>query len=1275
MIMMRLRFIIFLVLFGFLTLTGYSQKGALSRNIKWLDIYSMKISETDSMSVLTFEGANYYQKTGLLPVYFERIKLENNKFPGEIVLKNQIFEVIGPEMSDEIEEFDQIKSKITVTTSLSYEKKQPYISISFVPIRKNEYLGFYEKLVSFELEFLPSQIMGSAGSKASITYSSSSVLSNGNWYKIAVQNTGLHKISYNDLSNMGINAGGINPKNIRIYGNGGGMLPEITDDFRYDDLVENAILVVGEDDGKFDQGDYILFYGESPHSWKYNYLTDLFEHKSHLYSDYTYYYITTDLGLGKRVETIESTQSEPTHIVYHFSDYAFHEVDNVNLIKSGRNWYGEVFDFLTTYDFGFNFPDIDKSSEVNIKSSVVARSSNTSSFTITADGANLVASIPAISTNYNSQYARQVNVSTDFLPSSSEINVSVKYNKTASNSIGWLNYLEINARRSLKFSGEQMLFRDGLSAGYQNVAEYHLSNAPSGVVIWEVTESVNPKKIIAHIAGNLQTFNLEADTVREFIAFNGNSFYTPVFINTVPNQNLHALGQLDYIIVSHPMFLDQANRLAQHHHDVDNLSSVVVTPQEIYNEFSSGAQDICAIRNFVKMFYDRASEGNEPRYLLLFGDGSYDNKERLPENTNFIPTYQSTESLHPIVSFVTDDFYGFLDDGEGSGTNDMLDIGLGRLPVKSVEEAEEALYKILHYATPSDLVMGDWRNNVCFVADDEDSHIHFVQAENLANFVDTAYGSYNVNKIYLDAYAQVSTPGGQRYPSVNEAINEQIEKGALIMNYTGHGGEVGWAHERVLEISDINEWGNMDNMPVFVTATCEFSRFDDPERTSAGELVMLNADGGGLALFTTTRATFGSPNYNLNRSLYEYAFPKINGEFPTLGDIIMLSKRQSGSDNNGKKFVLLGDPAQRLAYPEYDIAATSINYENISSEPDTINALSKVTITGEVQDNQGVKMTGFDGTIHTTIFDKPLTINTFGNDGNSTKRFNIQKSILYKGKTSVSKGTFELTFVVPKDIAYKYGYGKISFYACNGDIDANGYNKNIVIGGFDENMTDDDTGPEIKLYMNNEYFIDGGITDENPVLLALVSDESGINTVGNGIGHDITAVLDGNSDDIRVLNEYYESELNTYTSGTVRYPFFNLSEGPHSIIFKVWDAYNNSSEATINFVVSYSDQLVFDDLLNYPNPFSEYTYFTFQHNQTEQYMDVEIYIFALSGQLVNQIFETIYADGYKPEPIVWDGNDLYGSQVSNGVYIYTIRIRNSRGESSEKSEKLIISRQ
>ncbi len=1265
---------LFIIIFslGFLPNTGVAQ--ILSRYLDGFTVDKLMYQGADSMYTVRFNGAIYRSESGQLPVYLERLDWDPSWKNPEVRLTNMIFESFSEISQEMIPDLKDLGEEISVTSRISYEKKIPFLTLEFIPLRKDPLLGGYQKLVSFLIEVNPNPSHVLPRQSQQRIYSSSSLMASGNWYKIAIRTTGMYRITSQQLSEMGMNISSIDPGNIRLFGYGGRMLPENSGKARYDDMLENSIYVSGEEDGRMDAQDYILFYGEGPVTWTYNYFSESFEHTNHLYADESIYFITCDLGPGKRIRPVESTTEPVTDQVTSFNDYASHEVDDVNLIKSGREWLGEVFDVVTEYPFLFEFANIDKSTPVKIKTSLVARSTVSSSFRVQASDEAQVVSISPILSTYNSLYARGAVTTMECQPTVPQVEVKIKYNKTTATSVGWLNYLELNARRLLQFTGNQLSFRDARSSGPGRIAEFTLSNASSTVTIWDVSNRADVLAVQPKSSGSSLVFRLPTDSIREFVAFSGNDFPAVTFMQKVANQDLHSINQHNYIIIAPEVFLEPAERLAQFHRDNNGLSAIVVPLASIYNEFSSGMQDITAIRDFIKMIYDRAGEGHEPKYLLLFGDGSYDNKDRLSGNTNLIPTYQSVESFSPVISFVTDDYYGCLDDGEGTAEDDMLDIGVGRLPVATIDEANVAVDKIIHYATASSRVMGDWRNVVSFVADDEDSNIHLDDADNLAAYVDSNYSVYNVTKIYLDSYVQVSTPGGQRYPDVNEAINDQVEKGALIVNYTGHGGEVGWAHERVLELADINSWTNYDRLAIFVTATCEFSRFDDPARTSAGEWVFLNPDGGGLALFTTTRATFGSPNFTLNKSFYTYAFRKIDGRFPTMGDIILYSKRQSGSNNNGRKFVLLGDPAQRLAYPEYNIVATTINSSPAGSQPDTIHALSTVTITGEIRDAAEEILRGFNGTLSTTVYDKPQTVITLANDGGNPRDFSIQKSILYKGKSEVVNGEFSLTFMVPKDIAYKYDFGKISFYAEDGTADANGLYDNIIIGGFDETATPDVTGPEISLFMNNVYFRDGGITDENPVLLALVKDKSGINTVGNGIGHDIIAVMDENTDALKVLNDYYQADLNTFQSGVVTYPYFNLTEGKHQIRLKVWDAFNNSSEAVIHFIVKNADEMVMEDPLNYPNPFSDRTWFTYELNHHSENMKIEILIFNTLGQMVRSISREVDANGYRPEPIEWDGRDQNGDLVPGGLYVYRIRVRDASGAASENANKLIIIR-
>jgi hypothetical protein len=634
--------------------------------------------------------------------------------------------------------------------------------------------------------------------------------------------------------------------------------------------------------------------------------------------------------------------------------------------------------------------------------------------------------------------------------------------------------------------------------------------------------------------------------------------------------------------------------------------------------------------------YNNATSSNSLKYLLLLGDASYDYKSRILANTNFIPTFQSVESLHPVFSFATDDYFGQLDGSEGAGAAGAVDIGIGRIPVSTVEQAEAHINKIASYTEKSAEAMQDWRNIICFVADDQDNNSHMHQADGMARLIDSTNQQFNVDKIYFDSYQQVSTPGGQRYPDVTTAINQRVEKGTLIMNYTGHGGELGWAHERVLELSDINGWQNIKNLPLFITATCEFSRYDDPERVSAGERVFLNPVGGSIAMFTTSRLTYGGSNLTLNKSFLKWAMLRQDNKYMPLGDIVRLAKSESGTDINGKKFIFLGDPALELAHPSNMINTLTINGNPSRTTADTLKALSSATITGEITDPVGNRLTDFNGTVYPVVFDKASSVATKGNDHDSyVEEFKLQKNIVYKGQTEVKNGLFSFSFIVPKDIEYRYGEGKISYYAQNGLTDASGFYKNIVIGGIDENNTADSVVPEIKLYINNENFVNGGLTGENPVLYARLFDESGINTVGNGIGHDLLAVLDDNTRDPRILNDFYKADFGTYTSGVISYPMIGLSNGPHSVKLTVWDVYNNSASQTINFVVENGETLAISNLMNYPNPFSISTNFVFEHNQAADNLNATISIYNLTGQLVKTISKKIDFNGYRIDPLPW----------------------------------------
>lgn len=1266
--------------------------------LQWSAPRTEQVSLTEKRSFIYFDGAQYDNARNFLPYYTKAILLTGGNTDGNAELLNPVYsELDAASVALLGNTAQQLGTTAELKTYVAWERKQPYLHVQLVPLRRNPSNGRIEKLDRFELRI--DGFKSRNANNGQRNFAATSVLASGTWYRIGVTKTGIVKLDESFLKNtVGLDLTAVDPKNIRIYGNGFGMLPFENSKNHFDDLKEYAIQVQGENDGTFDATDYVLFYAQSPHVWRWDTVTDAFQHELHKYSDTTYYFLNADLGPGKRIAAQASSSLTPTHTVNTFNDYDFHEDDRENLIKSGREWFGEKFDIINSYSFSFNFPNIDVTSPAFIRTNLISRDGgistyqrNIQSLPQSAVGTFTVTSVPVQS--YYSDYAAFRNDTISMYPGSSNITVTIS--KQTISAIGWINFIEVNARRQLQFQGGQQLqFRDMNAVGTGNVAHYFINGYSSNTVVWDVTDPANVTLQQGTVNGSQFDFVQPSDTLKQFVAFDGINTNNATYAGQVPNQNLHGVGATDYIIVAHPTFLADANELAQLHQVNDGLRTLVVTPQQVYNEFSSGMQDVTAIRDFMKMFYDRATvPADIPKYLLLYGDGSYDFKYRIPGNTNFIPSFQNLNSLTPTDSYVSDEYFGLLDNNEGrwDGASDVgaVDIGIGRFPVQNSDESKGVLNKVKRYVEKKAPVtttnvcqtnecssFGDWRTWISFIGDDEDSGIHTSQSDKLATFIDTTYLQYNLDKIYLDAYQQEATPGGDRYPAVNEAITRRVEKGSLIINYTGHGGEVGLSHERTVEVTQINNWQNICNLPLFVTATCEFSRYDDPARTSAGEYVLLNPNGGGIGLFTTVRLVYSTPNFNLNKEFYECAFEPINGKMPTIGDIFRITKRNSGNSTNNRNFTLLGDPALRLAYPVNGVKTTEVNNVPVNmSQADTVHALSQVTIKGFVMDTLGNKITNYNGVLYPTVFDKATNITTLSNDGTSLSppfTFKLQKNVLYKGKVSVVNGDFQFTFVVPKDIAYQYGIGRISYYADNGDADAAGWYENIVVGGSDPNAPADNTGPVIRLYMNDSTFASGGITNESPKLYAIVSDSNGVNTVGSGIGHDVVAVLDNQNDGALVLNDYYQADLNSFRSGRIIYPFQDLTEGTHTLSLKVWDVLNNSSVTQTEFVVAKSAELALDHVLNYPNPFTTKTQFFLGYNRCCEDFDVQVQVFTVSGKLVKTIEQRVYTQGYRSSPIDWDGKDDFGDKIGKGVYIYRVKVRSSDGKTAEKLEKLVV---
>jgi hypothetical protein len=1195
-----------------------------------------------------------------------------------------------------------IPSTLQFSLKNTVARNKKYIYFQLSPIVKDVNNSF-KKVTSFQINYK----IGSSNRESLLKRSntsrvvSNSVLSSGKWYRFYVDTTGVFKLSKSFLQRLGVNVNNVDPRTIKLFGHGGRMIPYANAEIYPYDVPENAIKFLGEEDGEFNNEDYILFYAQGPKEYNPQVGTHI-----NCYTDKTYYYINVSSGNGKRIQPFNQPTGTVDMVIDTFEDYQFHEVDDYNLVSLGRRWFGDKFDVDSSKSFEFNFPDLVTTEPVKLKVVVATASIADSQMGISVNNSAIstlyISGVNSPTIANDATFLGDVNVNT------STVNVGLDFDNLGNPSIiGYLDYIGVQAVRKLNFNGNQFLFKNSAVATASGIVQYNITNSTKLTEIWDVTDLYNVTSFINADEASTLSFTATLGSVKNYVAVSPSDYYIPKFdANTsINNQNIKGtifqntqgnFQDVDYIIVSPNNMLSHAERLAQINRNQYGLNVKVVGLNEIYNEFSSGNPDIGAIRNMVKYVYDNASTPeNRLKYLCLLGDGSFDYKDRIPNNTNIVPSWYSYNSFSLATSFVSDDFYGMMDDSEGAmNTTDLLDIAVGRILADTPQRAKEMVDKIESYYVKE--AFGSWRNNFVVISDDNDSKL-FGELQETTNAIGDLVSQkkpfINVTKIHTDAFQQESSAGGNRYPDVTNEIVNAIDNGALVVNYFGHGGEEGLAEERILLKPDIIKFRNVCKLNCFVTVTCEFTRFDNPYRVTAGEFTFWNKDTGAVGLITTTRQVFVNFGITFNEELGQYLFSYNDNdayedyEYPTMAEALRLAKNDPLISANSQKSLVffIGDPAMKLAFPEPDIKLTKINDIPIGQATDTLKALSYVKLAGEVTDISGNLLSNYNGTLSTTIYDKFINRQTLGNDGIRDSNgiiilnFTTLGEIIFRGQASITNGQFEFDFVVPKDIGIPVGLGKVSFYAKNETSTINQSGADIAsvkIGGLNENAPEDNTGPIITLYMNDENFVTGGITNESPTLLAKLEDANGINTA-SGIGHDIVAIIDGDETNPVILNDYYQTEVDDYTKGTLSFLFRDLEPGLHTLTLKAWDVYNNSSIAEIQFIVYNENQsLVINNVLNYPNPFVNYTEFWFNHNSSEP-LDVSIQIFTVSGKLVRtlngQTTGGIKATSSLSRDIVWDGRDDFGDKIGKGVYIYKLRVHSSLlNKTVEKIEKLVI---
>jgi hypothetical protein len=1125
-------------------------------------------------------------------------------------------------------------------------------------------LLFIACYTSFALFHPKTDLAKEESASSGYSWKSGSVLKSGKWVKIKTKERGIYKITYDQLKGWGFSS----PDQVGVYGNGGYMLPVMNKDTRFDDLDTYPVLKAKDSAGK----DCLFFYSTGNIRINEDSKTGLLSHQQNYYSTETYFFLT-DQGNTKTIDKRAEITENAGRTVNSFQNYTFYENEAINLIASGSQWFGEQFSAGQSRTFSLTLDNPDLSKNVQVVVVTAARSSFPSSMSIVINEQSFadISFQAVVMTEPTWDYANKQTSTFSGLFTSKSIQAKLGYSASNSSSNAWLDYISLNYQSSLKMGTDVYSFRGKGADGNVTASEFVLSGdkvAPTTRII-DVTDINNVFEMPAtYLSGQLK-FKSNSSSTCEYIAFNPEgSISVPELVGDVVNQNLHATDLSEMIIVSNSKLLSAANDLASFHRAHDGMSVQVLTPDLIYNEFSGGLPDPAGLRNYFRMCYDLGKQTgkNTLKYVLFMGDGSYDNRNILSKNHNMLPTFQSENSLSPTESFVTDDFFGFLGEDEG-GTQGILGLGIGRIPAETADDAESVVEKIKNYYKTE--AMGNWRNVVTFIADDGDDNTHMSQAESLADLVNKTHPGFYTDKIYLDAYKQVSTSGGEKYPDVTVAINNRVKQGTLVMNYTGHANEKNLAGENVLDISVINSWSNYNRLPVFVTATCEFSRFDADE-TTAGEYILFNSKGGGIGLFSTTRLVYSGANFVLNKEFFKNVFEKDEqGANLRLGDIMRKAKTDANTGTNQLNFTLLADPALRLANPNYQIMTTSIDGKDTGTKADTIHTLSVVTVKGFVADNNGAKLTTFNGEIIPTVYDKALQVETLGNGGQTPMSYSVQNNVIYKGLASVKNGEFEFSFFVPKDISYKIGIGKILYYAYNETADAQGYFDGFYIGGSATNTIADTQGPDVALFLNSNSFKDGDQVSASSVLIANVSDKNGVNTSGTGIGHDIIAVLDNDYSNIMVLNDYFQADKDLYTSGKIVYPLTNLTEGEHVLRLKVWDVFNNSSEVEIRFVVK--DIFRIESVSCYPNPMQGKTKFVFTHNQPDESLDVTLDVFQVSGSQVDSYQTSVGSSGMESLPFEWiPANRLV--KMKPGVYVYRLTVTTNDGKTGSGSGRLVF---
>lgn len=1081
----------------------------------------------------------------------------------------------------------------------------------------------------------------------------SSVFSSGRWWKLSVTASGVYRITTGDIPALS----GTRVDSIAVYGMGSGMLSVYNSETSTDGLRQLAIEVKDRNgNGLFDAEDEILFYGEGAEEWRYNSGLQRWTFTHHAYATENCYYLTASATAPKRIATAAPVNADTlftTHTVVTHVDN-----DLVNIYKTGQLWMGEKLSTAVpsrTFDLHLPGSGI---SNVKLRWAVATSGTLSGVFSLSTNGYNrgedtLISSNP---------YRTIV----DAIPvASSSYTFTLRFTPSDNGGSGYLDFIELTAEAALTFSGGQQLIRNDRFL-HNNVSFRMTQTSSASARVWEVTEAGQEREM----ALSNSTWSDTTGIPRTYIAFDDYSYLAPEVITPLDNQDLHGCAAADLVIVTHPSFLENASRLATLHELFDTLNTLVVTDAQVYNEFSSGKQDPMAIRAMLRWMKEQYP-ARPPRYLVLFGKGSYDNRNLLGNNIPTVVTYETPLSVKSRdddnKSYASDDMLGYLAPDAHGSSSETLEVSVGRLPARDVEEAALMVDKIEGYITRRDLIdennRGDWRNYVALLADDADpscpgDSLFVHSSEVVATAIKQTLPQMNIDRLYADAYHQSSGAIGSYYPDLNNALRQRINYGCLLINYIGHGSEAYIGTERYIEPADVAAYSNTDRLPLFVTSTCSYGHYDKPDELCGAEACML-APAAAIGVIAASRPI--SHIERFNKDVVLYALDPAN----TIGDALRKAKNRTSVHMS---IALIGDPALRLSQPTHRVRVTHINTTPVDDTTDIMaDVLSRVTVSGEIQDADGQLVSDFDGTIYPVVYDREMRATTLANDNPGTEvSFWQQKTVLYKGSHSVSGGRFEYSFIVPMDVSYRYDYAKLSHYAKSPSDHATGSFTHLMLGGMSDSAYDHAEPPAIRLFLGDTNFRAGGLTGPSPTLLALITDSAGIN-IGTGLGHDITAVVDDNPGSLIVLNDLFQPDIADGRCGSVSYTLQGLAPGRHTVTVKAWNIFGLSSSATVPFTVHSNDTLTFSELTCAPNPATTRATFSLRVNNPADILSAELQIYNFHGQLLYTHTPTVSAGAFLVGPVYWDV-----SSVPPGLYLARMVLSCSDGETRQVTTKCIV---